>query len=198
MKRNLKIVALIIIGLALTGAGYTLATDSTASDAKSAAKSTDSTAVRTPKKAESVKAESTKKTEGEVEKDKSSTAKADSSVVDTVTTPSGLKYVITKSGEGPAVKSGQDVAVHYVGRLASTGKEYDNSYKRQRPVEFKLGIEKVFKGLDEGVTGMRVGEERTLIIPPNLAYGKRGYSPLIPPNATLIIDVQLVSIKPAK
>ncbi len=197
MKRNLKAIALLIIGLALTGAGYTLATDSNASDAKPAAKSTDSTAVRNPKGA-SGKAESTKKTEGKAEKAESSANKSDSSAVDTVTTPSGLKYVITKQGEGPAVKSGQDIAVHYAGRLASNGKEFDNSFKRQRPIEFRLGTGRVIKGWDEGIAGMRVGEQRTLIIPPNLGYGKRGASNVIPPNATLIFDVQLVSIKPAK
>jgi len=188
VKRNLKAVALIIIGLALTGAGYTLATDTNTGDSPSK----DSTAVRTPK------TESSKKAEAETKKNGASETKSDSSAVDTITTASGLKYVITKVGEGPVVKSGQDIAVHYAGRLASNGKEFDNSFKRQRPIEFRLGTGRVIKGWDEGITGMRVGEERTLIIPADLAYGKRGAGKRIPPNSTLIFDVQLVAIKQAK
>ena len=107
-----------------------------------------------------------------------------------------MKYVITRKGKGDAVKSGQIVAVHYAGRLASNGKEFDNSFKRQSPIEFKLGTGRVIKGWDEGIAGMQVGEQRTLIIPSKLGYGKRGAgSGLIPADATLIFDLELVAIK---
>jgi len=115
---------------------------------------------------------------------------------DTVTTESGLKYIITRKGAGPTAKAGQVVSVHYAGRLASNGKEFDNSFKRQAPIEFPLGRGIVIKGWDEGIAGMAVGEARTLIIPGNLGYGTAGHRGAgIPPNADLIFDLELVAIK---
>lgn len=137
-----------------------------------------------------------------VSSDKSAAPVADSSEAeaevapDTITTESGLKYIITREGEGAAAKPGQVVSMHYSGRLAETGREFDNSYKRQAPLEFPLGRGIVIKGWDEGITGMKVGEARTLIIPSNLGYGQRGAPRAgIPANATLIFDLELVAIK---
>ncbi len=191
MKKNLKAVALLIVGLALTGSVYTLATGSSvANDVVTEKASADSTASKAKKKMP------VKKEEGKAEQDKTSAKAEESAVADTITTESGLKYVITRKGKGDAVKSGQNVAVHYAGRLASNGKEFDNSFKRQSPIEFKLGTGRVIKGWDEGIAGMQVGEQRTLIIPSELGYGKRGAgSGLIPADATLIFDVELVAIK---
>jgi FKBP-type peptidyl-prolyl cis-trans isomerase len=111
-----------------------------------------------------------------------------------MTTPSGVTCVIVQSSEGVA-QAGDRVRVHYAGRLESNGKEFDNSYKRGEPIEFPLGAGRVIKGWDEGVTGMKIGEKRQLIIPPNLAYGERGTpGGEIPPNSTLVFDVELVGI----
>ncbi|HSG98570.1 MAG TPA: FKBP-type peptidyl-prolyl cis-trans isomerase [candidate division Zixibacteria bacterium] len=119
----------------------------------------------------------------------------DAQPADTVTTESGLKYVVHHEGTGPVAKRGQLVSVHYRGRLVD-GKEFDNSYKRKQPLQFPLGRGRVIKGWDEGILGMRVGEARTLIIPSDLAYGERGMPPAgIGPNATLIFDLELVAIK---
>lgn len=122
-------------------------------------------------------------------------ASEDAEAADTVTTESGLKYVVHHEGSGPVAKRGQVVSVHYRGRLVD-GKEFDNSYKRKQPLQFPLGRGRVIKGWDEGILGMRVGEARTLIIPSDLAYGERGMAPAgIGPNATLIFDLELVGIK---
>jgi peptidylprolyl isomerase len=109
-------------------------------------------------------------------------------------TPSGLKYIITKPGTGPKPSAGDSVKVHYAGRLMD-GKEFDNSYKRGEPIAFKVGTGMVIPGWDEGIMLMQKGEKRTLIIPPNLGYGERGAGGVIPPNATLIFDVELVDFK---
>ncbi|MBN4056711.1 FKBP-type peptidyl-prolyl cis-trans isomerase [bacterium AH-315-J21] len=172
------------------GSAYTLTTDATAGSADSSETGSKDSTSQMGKK-EMSKMEKTTKSDSMTTKD----GKASEAAADTVTTASGLKYVITKEGKGDVAKSGQNVAVHYAGRLASNGKEFDNSFKRQKPIEFKLGIGRVIKGWDEGIAGMRVGEERTLIIPSELGYGKRGAGGAIPPNATLIFDVQLVAVK---
>jgi peptidylprolyl isomerase len=109
-------------------------------------------------------------------------------------TPSGLKYIITRPGAGAKPAAGATVKVHYAGRLTD-GKEFDNSYKRGQPIEFKVGTGMVIPGWDEGIMLMQKGEKRTLIIPPNLGYGERGAGGVIPPNATLIFDVELVDIQ---
>jgi FKBP-type peptidyl-prolyl cis-trans isomerase len=116
-----------------------------------------------------------------------------------ITTKSGLKYVDEKEGTGAEAKAGDKVSVHYTGTLAS-GKKFDSSRDRNEPFEFKLGAGAVIKGWDEGVAGMKVGGKRKLIIPPDLAYGKRGAPDgrggyAIPPDSELTFEVELLAIK---
>jgi len=116
----------------------------------------------------------------------------------TVTTASGLQYVDLKVGKGEVAKAGDHVSVHYTGWLqnpdGSKGRKFDSSRDRNQPFQFVLGQQQVIKGWDEGVQGMKVGGERRLIIPPSLGYGERGAGGVIPPNATLIFDVELLAI----
>jgi peptidylprolyl isomerase len=113
----------------------------------------------------------------------------------TVTTTSGLQYIDTKVGDGAEAKSGQTVSVNYTGYLAADGKVFDSSSDKGQPFPFQLGVGKVIKGWDEGVAGMKVGGKRRLIVSPNLGYGAGGYPPVIPANATLIFDVELLSVQ---
>ncbi len=110
-----------------------------------------------------------------------------------VTTPSGLKYDDLKAGTGAEAKAGQTVSVHYTGWLTD-GKKFDSSVDRGQPFEFPLGMGRVIKGWDEGVQGMKVGGKRKLTIPPGLGYGTRGAGGVIPPNATLVFDVELLGV----
>ena len=112
--------------------------------------------------------------------------------------PDGLKYTDTKTGDGTVARSGNKVSVHYTGWLSDNGakgKKFDSSVDRGQPFQFTLGAKQVIAGWDEGVAGMKVGGKRTLIIPPDLGYGKRGAGDDIPPNATLLFEVELLEIK---
>ncbi len=109
-------------------------------------------------------------------------------------TSSGLGYRIIKEGNGKNPKNGDRVEVHYRGYLED-GKEFDNSYKRGRPFEFPVGQGKVIKGWDEGVKLFKEGGKGTLMIPPELGYGARGVPGVIPPNATLFFDIEIIKIK---
>ncbi len=111
-----------------------------------------------------------------------------------ITTASGLRYVVLAEGSGQEAKPGDTVLVHYTGRL-SDGKKFDSSHDRGQPFKFVLGKGEVIKGWDEGVAGMKIGEKRKLIIPPDLGYGRRGSPPVIPPSAELIFLVELVGIR---
>jgi FKBP-type peptidyl-prolyl cis-trans isomerase FkpA len=112
-----------------------------------------------------------------------------------ITTPSGLQYEDTTMGGGAEAKPGQHVHVHYTGWLFNDGQQgakFDSSVDRNDPFAFSLGAGMVIKGWDEGVAGMKIGGKRTLIIPPQLGYGARGAGGVIPPNATLKFDVELL------
>jgi FKBP-type peptidyl-prolyl cis-trans isomerase len=111
-----------------------------------------------------------------------------------VTTPSGLKYIDTKEGVGPTPKTGQRVMVHYTGTLKD-GTKFDSSVDRGQPFQFIIGVGQVIKGWDEGVSTMKVGGKRTLIIPPELGYGERGAGNVIPPNAELHFEVELLGVQ---
>jgi peptidylprolyl isomerase len=113
------------------------------------------------------------------------------------TTPSGLQYEDTKVGTGPEPKRGDYCEVHYTGWLyvdGKKGKKFDSSVDRGPSYAFPFGTGKVIKGWDEGLATMKAGGLRTLIIPPDLAYGAKGHGGMVPPNATLIFDVQLLRI----
>ena len=115
-----------------------------------------------------------------------------------MTTTSGLQIIDTKVGTGPMPKPGQICVVHYTGWLyqdGQKGKKFDSSVDRNDPLEFPVGQRKVIAGWDEGVATMKVGGKRTLIIPPELGYGARGAGGVIPPNATLIFDVELLGLR---
>ena len=120
-------------------------------------------------------------------------AKKKKAGADVITTPSGLKYQVLKRGQGSFAMKGETVSVHYTGWLTN-GTKFDSSVDRGQPFQFTLGAGQVIQGWDIGVTGMRVGEKRKLTIPADLGYGAQGAGGVIPPNATLIFDVELLGI----
>ena len=112
--------------------------------------------------------------------------------------PDGLKYTDNKIGDGAVATAGSKVSVHYTGWLSkdgAKGAKFDSSLDRGQPFDFTLGAHQVIAGWDEGVATMKVGGKRTLVIPPALGYGARGAGGVIPPNATLIFDVELLDVK---
>jgi len=116
---------------------------------------------------------------------------------DTVTTTTGLKYIVLKKGTGKKSKNGKAVEVHYTGWLTD-GKKFDSSLDRKETFEFTLGSSQVIKGWDEGLALMRTGDKYRFIIPPGLAYGEKGSGEVIPPNSTLIFDVELIGVHSPK
>jgi FKBP-type peptidyl-prolyl cis-trans isomerase len=123
--------------------------------------------------------------------------KMEKTQAEVVTTASGLKYRDDKVGTGAEAKPGQSVTVHYTGWLdkdGTPGAKFDSSKDRGEPFDFNLGARQVISGWDEGVAGMKVGGVRTLMIPPGLGYGSRGAGGVIPPNATLIFEVELLGV----
>ncbi|MEO6057206.1 MAG: FKBP-type peptidyl-prolyl cis-trans isomerase [Gemmatimonadales bacterium] len=108
--------------------------------------------------------------------------------------PSGLWYADEAAGQGPEAQPGQAVRVHYTGWLTD-GKKFDSSRDHGEPFEFTLGAGQVISGWDEGVKGMKVGGRRKLVLPPRMAYGEAGAPPDIPPNSTLVFDVEVLGIR---
>ena len=124
--------------------------------------------------------------------------RADAATNQVIEMPNGLKYTDTKTGDGAAATPGNKVSVHYTGWLYNSGAKgakFDSSVDRGQPFQFTLGAHQVIAGWDEGVAGMKIGGKRTLIIPPELGYGARGAGGVIPPNATLMFDVELLGVQ---
>ena len=133
--------------------------------------------------------------EKEAEKKAKETAAANKKLMEGATiTESGLAYIMVKEGSGVQAENGKTVSVHYTGKLTD-GTKFDSSLDRNQPIEFVLGQGRVIKGWDEGISYLKVGGKATFIIPSGLAYGERGAGGVIPPNATLIFDVELVDVK---
>jgi peptidylprolyl isomerase len=110
-----------------------------------------------------------------------------------VTTPSGLKYIDEVVGTGASPTQGRNVTVHYTGTLEN-GFKFDSSVDKGQPYTFPIGTGRVIKGWEEGIMTMKVGGKRRLIVPPSLGYGGVGQAPKIPPNATLVFEVELISV----
>jgi FKBP-type peptidyl-prolyl cis-trans isomerase len=123
---------------------------------------------------------------------------ADAAANQVIEMPNGLKYTDTKTGDGASARAGNKVSVHYTGWLynnGAKGAKFDSSVDRGQQFQFTLGAHQVIAGWDEGVAGMKVGGKRTLIIPPELGYGARGAGGVIPANATLMFDVELLGVQ---
>jgi FKBP-type peptidyl-prolyl cis-trans isomerase len=119
---------------------------------------------------------------------------AETKVTKMITTDSGLKYTDIVVGKGMSPTKGKQVTVHYTGTLEN-GTKFDSSVDRKQPFKFMIGVGQVIKGWDEGVMSMKVGGKRKLVIPSNLGYGARGAGGVIPPNATLLFDVELLDVQ---
>lgn len=111
-------------------------------------------------------------------------------------TAGGVKYQTLKAGDGPQARAGQRVRVHYVGKLLD-GQVFEDSRKAGQSLAFRLGVDNLIQGWHQGITGMKVGEVRQLTIPPELGYGREGREPMIPPNATLVFDIELLGVEEA-
>ncbi len=135
-----------------------------------------------------------KKTDSKVEKYAIKEGQPITIPAEVKTTETGLKYLDLKEGDGPVPQDGQTVVVHYTGWLMS-GKKFDSSVDRNKPFKFVLGYGQVIPGWDEGLSTMHVGGKRRLFIPYQLAYGERGYPPVIPPKAMLVFDVELLGVE---
>ena len=109
-------------------------------------------------------------------------------------TDSGLRYQIIQKGDGKSAEKGKTVSVHYKGQLAD-GTVFDSSYKRNQPLDFTVGVGQVIPGWDEGIGLLQVGDKARLVIPSDLGYGSRGAGGVIPPDATLVFDVELMDVK---
>jgi FKBP-type peptidyl-prolyl cis-trans isomerase len=124
--------------------------------------------------------------------------RSDAATNEVIEMPNGLKYTDNKTGDGATAMAGSKVSVHYTGWLSNNGAKgtkFDSSVDRGKPFDFTLGAHQVIAGWDQGVAGMKVGGTRTLVIPPELGYGARGAGGVIPPNATLIFDVELLQVR---
>jgi FKBP-type peptidyl-prolyl cis-trans isomerase len=111
-----------------------------------------------------------------------------------VTTASGLTFIVTKKGDGAAIKAGDEVIVNYTG-LLTNGTKFDSSLDRGEPFSFRVGAGRVIKGWDEGLQRLRIGDHATLIIPASIGYGARGAGGVIPPDATLIFLIEVIGVK---
>lgn len=124
--------------------------------------------------------------------------RSDAATNQVIEMPNGLKYTDDRIGDGAEATAGKKASVHYTGWLSDNGakgKKFDSSVDRGQPFQFTLGAHQVIAGWDEGVAGMKVGGKRTLVIPPELGYGARGAGGVIPPNAALIFDVELLGVQ---
>ena len=141
-----------------------------------------------------ISAAQTTNTETAMDSSKTTSASAEVKSGAEKTLPSGTKYTDVVAGTGAEAQAGKVVAVHYTGTLTN-GKKFDSSKDRGKPFRFPLGDGKVIKGWDEGVAGMKAGGVRKLVIPPDAGYGPDGRPPVIPPNATLLFDVELIDVQ---
>lgn len=179
---TIGVLSAVLIG----GGAYVMATGGI----NNKAESQQATAIETTASDSMLKMEAEKPVEVEVAKPE---VKKDNNKIKTMNIE-GMKIEIKKEGTGEGVKTGQYAVVHYTGKFTD-GKVFDSSIGRGQPFPVQLGANTVIQGWEKGLLGMKKGEERTLTIPPELAYGANGIGGVIPPNATLIFDVQLVDIK---